>query len=90
VALDIPAEARKAAGLDAFPQAVIVSRCNRAEWPDLVRTIPGRTTPVYGRLPPDFVARFRSAVAEAARRHLLRGRAHSARAPDPVKPGPQR
>jgi hypothetical protein len=87
VALDIPAEARAAAGLDAFPQSVIVSRCNRAEWPDLVRTIPGRTTPVYGRLPPDFVARFRSAVAEAARRQLLRGRD---RLPDPPQPGPAR
>jgi hypothetical protein len=64
---------------------VIVSRCNRAEWPDFVRTIPGRTTPVYGTLPPDFVARFRSAVAEAARRQLLRGRD---RLPDPAPTPP--
>ena len=87
MALDIPADARAAAGLDAFPQSVIVSRCNRAEWPDLVRTIPGRATAIYGQLPPDFVARFRSAVAEAARRQLRRGRY---RLPDPPQPGPAR
>jgi hypothetical protein len=65
---------RAAAGLDGFPQWVVVSRCNRAEWPDAVRIIPGRTTPIYGRMPAEFLNLFRSAVAEAARRQMLRGR----------------
>ncbi len=73
VALAIPPEVRAAAGLDAFPQWVVVSRCNRADWPDGVRLIAGRASPVYGALPPDFLRRFRAAVAEVARRQLLRG-----------------
>jgi len=47
VALEIPAEARAAAGLDGDRQWVVVSRCNRADWPDAVRMIPGRGTPLY-------------------------------------------
>jgi hypothetical protein len=74
VALEIPAEARDAAGLDGDTQWVVVSRCNRADWPDAVRIIPGRATPIYGRLPSDFLRRFRSAVAEVARRQLRSSR----------------
>jgi hypothetical protein len=74
VALEIPEEARIAAGLDAFPQWVIVSRCNRAEWPDGVRTIQGRTTPIYGTLPTEFVKLFRSRIADVSRQHLMRAR----------------
>ncbi|WP_137180583.1 hypothetical protein [Roseomonas sp. AR75] len=73
VALAIPPEARAAAGLDGFPQWVVVSRCNRADWPDGVRNIPGRASPIYGTLPPGFLRQFRSAVAEVARRQLMRG-----------------
>ena len=74
VALEISEGVRIAAGLDAIPQWVIVNRCNRAEWPDAIRMIPGRNTPIYGALPADFLRLFRSAIADVARRQLMRGR----------------
>ena len=74
VALEIPIDARAAAGLDIFPQWLIVSRCNRVEWPEGVRTIQGKTTPLYGTLPADFVDVFRSALAAVVKQKLLRSK----------------
>lgn len=35
---------------------------------------PGKASPLYGTLPPEFVNLFRTKVAEVARRKLLQGR----------------
>ena len=80
-ALEIPAKAREAAGLDRL--SAMGDR-----QPVRVRWIPGRKTAIYGTLPPDFVQLFRNAVAAVSRRQLLRGRDRLPNpAPDPPKPG---
>lgn len=57
-AIEIPEDVRRAAGLDAFPQWVVVSESNVFRWPgpDL-RPLPGRDpqTYVYGVMPREFI-----------------------------------
>ncbi|GEP04142.1 hypothetical protein [Methylobacterium oxalidis] len=65
-AIEIPADVRRASGLDDAPQWVVINESNVFAWPgpDL-RAIPGRTPPthIYGRLP----GRFLLTVATAFR-----------------------
>ena len=57
-AIEIPPDVRRAAGLDAFPQWVVIAESNVFAWPgpDL-RPVPGRSpeTVFYGRMPLPFL-----------------------------------
>ncbi len=68
VGIELSSHAKRAAGLDADPQWILISECNIDTWPQDLRSLPGQAGRFhYGHLPPSefrrlrdqFVARYR-------------------------------
>lgn len=59
---ELSAHAKRAGGLDAAPQWVVVSECNVDTWPEDLRQVPGRPGRFhYGYLPPSEFERIKAA-----------------------------